>query len=320
MNREQHAYKSMGVFAIFKEAFKIIVSQNIIYSQITLAVLVPLTILYLSQVYMLYLIQDKTYQYIKTSRLGAYDYGIIISVFINTIIASFFSLFLTSNAVYATTCFYTSRDITFKKVIGVFPKVYKRLYVTLLWCFYMLRVYTMAGVASLWYFLGIKGAQGEGWKQVCLMLIFCLSIPFLTGLVYMTSIWNIATVIAILEEDYGKKALLKSMKLIRGKIRVSCVVFLLLEITLIGILSTFILLVAHECISSVIGTIFAGIVCCSLMTFVVHFSLVTRTVIYFICKAYHNEDIRNINPFPDVSYVSLVTVNDDRRQLSLALV
>ncbi|KAI3850328.1 hypothetical protein MKW92_036138 [Papaver armeniacum] len=144
------------------------------------------------------------------------------------------------------------------------------------------------------------------------MLIVCLSIPFLTGLVYMTSIWNIATVIATVEEDYGKKALLKSMKLIRGKIWVSCVVFLLLEITLIGILSTFILLVAHGCISSFIGTIFAGVVCYTLMTIVVHFSLVIRTVIYFACKSYHNEDIRNITPYLDV--------NDDRRQLNPALV
>ncbi|KAI3856325.1 hypothetical protein MKX03_023598 [Papaver bracteatum] len=137
----------------------------------------------------------------------------------------------------------------------------------------------------------------------------------------MTSVWNIATVIAVLEEDYGKKALLKSMKLIKGKILVSCAVFVMLDITLIGLLSTYILIAIHGYISSFIGRIFAGIFCYSVMTIVVHFSLVIRTVIYFFCKSYHNEDIWNITPFPDVSYVSLVTVNDDDSgQLHRALV
>ncbi|XP_026437829.1 uncharacterized protein LOC113336050 [Papaver somniferum] len=181
----------------------------------------------------------------------------------------------------------------------------------------MVRIYTITGVAlgfALWYFLIIMNKnEWEGLKQICLILIACLSIPFLTGLVYMTSVWNIATVIAILEEDYGKKALLKSMKLIRGKILVSCAVFVMLDITLVGIPSTYILIVVHGSLSSFIGTIFAGIVCYSLMTIVVHFSLVIRTVIYFVCKFYHNEDIWNITPFPDVCYVSLVTVNKDDR-------
>ncbi|XP_026437827.1 uncharacterized protein LOC113336049 [Papaver somniferum] len=231
----------------------------------------------------------------------------------------------------------------------------------------------MAGVASLWYFLGIKGAEGEGWKQVCFMLIVCLSIPFLTGLVYMTSIWNIATVIAILEEDYGKKALLKSMKLIRasfngpegegrykllafvislsvpffiglmyitsvwniamvisvlekshgtkamvksiklikGKIWVSCAVFLALEIIFAGITFTYSLLVVAGDILDLVGEVFVGIVCYMLATVLIHFSLVIQTVVYFVCKAYHNEDISNVAAHLDVAYVNLVRGNDD---------
>ncbi|KAI3872473.1 hypothetical protein MKX03_020520 [Papaver bracteatum] len=114
----------------------------------------------------------------------------------------------------------------------------------------------------------------------------------------MLVVWNIATVVTVLEKDYGRKALAKSMRLIAGKIWVSCAVFGWLEIAFAGIIFTFAYLVVDGNKMSVVGKVFVGIGCYLLMTVSIHLSLVVHTVVYFVCKSYHNEDISTATNIP----------------------
>ncbi|RZC46975.1 hypothetical protein C5167_039950 [Papaver somniferum] len=91
----------MGFFGMYQEAFKITFSRKKIFSQISLAILLPLSTHLLSSIQVSYFIGYRS-------------------------IYAIFDLFLIvmsiSTVVNIVACIYTSRDITFMGVIGIFPK------------------------------------------------------------------------------------------------------------------------------------------------------------------------------------------------------
>ncbi|KAI3897415.1 hypothetical protein MKX03_025433 [Papaver bracteatum] len=131
------------------------------------------------------------------------------------------------------------------------------------------------------------------------IVISSISIPYYAGLLYMTLVWSTATVMSVLEKDYGRKAMIKSIKLIWGKTLVSYAVCLVLAIAISGIVYTFDQFVVNGKLSSLTGRIFLGIACYLLMIVLLHFSLVIQAIIYFLCKSYHNEDIVNVVQHPE---------------------
>lgn len=139
------ANKSMGFFAIYKEAYKLTAFNKKIYLQITSTILSPLAIFYLSEIQISNFIHTKTYSRKETSRWIAY--GITQSIYL--ILLLFFTLLSTSSVIYTIACFYTSKDITYKKVTGVLRKCWGRLIVTFLWCFFIVAVYTFVALCLL---------------------------------------------------------------------------------------------------------------------------------------------------------------------------
>ncbi|KAI3989681.1 hypothetical protein MKX01_009173 [Papaver californicum] len=292
MSREQVVVvdKSMGFFGIYKEAYRITVSWNKILSQITLAILLPLTILSLSEIPISHFIRKKTYH--KENDKTRWMVCSIINRFVYMVFVLGLSVFSTSTVAYVVACFYKSKDITFKKAVGVFPEVWGGLMITFLWWFVVVLLYTT--VAALLYFWFFTSQNGFELRPKNLLVISSISIPFFAGLVYLMLVWSIATVISALEIDYGRKALIKSIKLIWGKTMVSYGIFLVLGIAYAGLGSTFVLLMVYKKMSNVAGKVLIGIACYFLMIVLIHFTLVIQAVIYFVCKSYHNEDIASI--------------------------
>ncbi|KAI3976379.1 hypothetical protein MKX01_021895 [Papaver californicum] len=123
----------------------------------------------------------------------------------------------------------------------------------------------------------------------------------------MENVWSVAMVISVLENDnYGRKALGKSMKLIKGKVWASSAVFLTLHLALSGVIFAFSLLVVYGDILSIVRRIYVGIASSLLVMVLIHFSLVIQTIVYFVCKSYHDEDLWNVAKHLDVGYANLV--------------
>ncbi|KAI3931711.1 hypothetical protein MKW92_025147 [Papaver armeniacum] len=91
------------------------------------------------------------------------------------------------------------------------------------------------------------------------IILVIMIIFYAIGFVYISVIWHLASVVSLLEESYGYKASLKSKALIKG----------------IG----------------VTGKVCLGIICLLLLSILIHLSLVIQTVVYFVCKSYHHENI-----------------------------
>ncbi|KAI3904025.1 hypothetical protein MKW92_047986 [Papaver armeniacum] len=293
MNREP-ANKSMGFFGIYKEACKLTAANKKIFSQITLTLLLPLTFFLLSEIRILTCSKTETPWIDNGSSIARYLYHILLFIFI---------ILSTSSIVYTIACFYTSRDITYKKATGATVKLWWDLIVTFLWCFLFLAIYTSVTLGLLWSWFSADRNEIRS-----LILIIYLSVPAFAGLTYILVVCNIAIVVTVLEKDlYARTALAKSMRLIKGKIWVSCAVFMSLGITFGGIVFTYCYLSVYGRKEiSMVGRVFVGIACHVLMAIWIHILFVLHTVVYFVCKSVHNEEISTVATHLEVPVIHLV--------------
>ncbi|KAL6507596.1 hypothetical protein OROGR_023791 [Orobanche gracilis] len=300
MDREQDEIQFLGFFGILKESCDILSSWRKIFTQITLCLILPLSSVYLAHIqisdilfrkimhneYMLEWTPEGTRIHHKVSDMLRSEWTAFVLFKIGYLIF-FIILALVSTAavVYTIACIYTAKEITLRKVSSVVPKVWKRLMVTFIWNFIIVFAYNIVSLVIV-----VLGAITLGSiKIVGIIFLLILSTAYLIGFVYITVIWHLASVVSVLEESYGLKAMTKSRDLIKGKLGISAAVFILLGLCFFVIQHMFkILVVFGNGIGDRVGY---GIVCLVLMSITLLFGLVVQTIVYFVCKSYHHENI-----------------------------
>lgn len=300
MDREQEEMQFLGLFGIYRESYKIIISWRKIFSQITLALILPLTFIFLAQIEVSDFLISKiihteiqldetpigTKKYNKLSDLISSEWTtFLLFKFIYFTFLLVFSLLSTAAVVYTIACVYTARDITFKKIMSVVPKVWKRLMITFLCAFLAFFVYHVLAFLTivLWFFT--VGFTKLGW-----FVFVVLWIIYGIGSLYLTIVWQLASVVSVLEDYKGLRAMLKSKDLIKGKMWIAIVVFFKLNFCLFLIQFFFQKFVVHGELGGFSRVVF-GILCFLLLFKLFLFGLVIQTVIYFVCKSYHHENI-----------------------------
>ncbi|KAI3958731.1 hypothetical protein MKX01_023407 [Papaver californicum] len=302
MDREPEELQFLGFFGIYREAYNIIASWRKIFSQIALAFILPLSFIYLAQIETSELIFSKIMhneQSLEWTRSGSARYNRIQDRITSEMTAFWIfkvmyhvfllvlSLFSTSAVVYTIACAYTTKEITFKKVISVVPTVWKRLMITFLWTFAIMFLYNLFTALMVLLLILTVGVSNDAAFAILFVIV---AIIWAIGFVYISVVWHLASVVSVLEESYGYKAFLKSKALIKGKMLIASVIFIALEISFMVVLSAFENLVAHGRTGAV-GKVSLGIFCFLLLSILIHFALVIQTVVYFVCKSYHHENI-----------------------------
>ncbi|XP_039158209.1 uncharacterized protein LOC120288341 [Eucalyptus grandis] len=103
-------------------------------------------------------------------------------------------------------------------------------------------------------------------------------------------ICQLASMISVLEDAYGRKAMAKSKGLIKGKMDLRVWCFLRVLVCSVLVLALFGSLVVLDWVP--IGVkIGVGLICLMFLSTLVPFDLVAQPVIYFACKSYHHENI-----------------------------
>ncbi|XP_039000436.1 uncharacterized protein LOC120126282 [Hibiscus syriacus] len=176
MDREQEELQFLGFFGILKESLKILIFANILNNQDALNYT-----------------QAGTPGYDKLSDVISFEW---VSFWLfKTAYFTFLlilSLLSTSVVVYMIACIYTGKETSFKKVISVVPKVWKRLFMTFLWSFAIVFVYGIASGVVLLMPLAVLGFGGLGMSAFVLLFI-----PYLAGLVYVSLVWQLASVVSV---------------------------------------------------------------------------------------------------------------------------
>ncbi|KAJ9166740.1 hypothetical protein P3X46_021446 [Hevea brasiliensis] len=301
MDREQEEMQFLGIFDIYKESYKIIFTWRRIFSQITLSLILPLSFIFLAHIQISELIFsniiDDEIQLDHTSAgsprnkklnnllSSEWTYFWLFKIAYFTIFL-IFSLLSTAAVVYTIACIYTGREVTFAKVMSVVPKVWKRLMVTFLCIFAALFAYNIVAVL-----LFIAWAFFISETSIGVLTFIGLLILYFVGIVYMSIIWQLSSVVSVLEEACGVKAMVKSRALIKGKMWVTTIIFFKLNVSLFVIQVAFEKLVVHGRSLGMVNRVSYGIICFLLLFKLFLFLLVIQTVIYFVCKSYHHENI-----------------------------
>ncbi|KAI4307196.1 hypothetical protein L6164_030408 [Bauhinia variegata] len=301
MDREPEEMQFLGVVGVYKEAYKIINSWKKIFNLLTLSLILPLSFVFLFHIEVSHLLigkiesnaeemsqtQEGTPRYQKLSDLlpaeWAYYFLFQIAYLIFFITLSLLS---TSAVVYTIASIYTARDVTFKNVMSVVPKVWHRLFMTFLCTFVAFLAINLMAVAVILIWVVIIGITNAS-----LAILGVLSILYIVGILYLSIVWQLSNVVSVLEESYGFLAMIKSRELIKGKMWLASFILLTLNLSFFLVKFSFEKLVVNGWKLGAVDRTIYGIICFLLISNLFLFSLVLQTLLYFVCKSYHHENI-----------------------------
>lgn len=183
------------------------------------------------------------------------------------------------------------REISFKQIISIVPKVWKRLVVTFFCVFASFFAYNLLAVFAFILLLFILLLQYGPFGDVNGSIFVVFFIIYFIGLLYLSVVVQLSSVVTVLEESYGFKAMAKSKALLKGKMLVATLMLLLINISLVIIQQAFVKLVVHGVWFGIVGRGILGIVCLFLLLNFFLWQLVLETVLYFVCKEHHQENI-----------------------------
>ncbi|CAK7346882.1 unnamed protein product [Dovyalis caffra] len=299
MDKKQEEMQFLGLFGICKESYNIIFKWRKIFSQITLALILPTAFVFIANMKVSNALFAKITDAIQVSWMqsvaGTPD-QIELSLpnsiswtqllFFKALYITFllfFSSLSTAAVVYTIACIYTGQDVGFKMVMRVVPKVWKRLVITstcALAAIFASTIATLLTIAVIRIMI----------SRYIPAIVFVLLVLFFMGFVYITLVWQTANVVSVLEEAYGIKAMIKSKALVKGKTKVTGTIILMMTISFVIMKTAFSRLVDGSSLGMV-NRVSYGIVCFLLLVLLILFELVIQTVAYFVCKSYHHENI-----------------------------
>lgn len=285
LEEENIGMEFQGLSGIYKEAINIITSWKLTFSQITLALILPLSLILL--------IYTKLFLFIVPKNLTFWLLSFVYFIILLTI----FSLLSTSAVAYTISSIYTNGEVTFKKIIRLVPKVLTRLVLTFLCTFPTIYTfiffYTMQALTLISSFLGCV----DDFNIFSIFAFISLSVMLLLSLAgfgYLTIAWQLAGVVAVLEDVYGIKALIKSKELVQGKMGVAMVMHFELILGLLVVQFLFEMMIEDHKFGmwSKIGL---GIIYFLVLLIMILFGLVVQTIFYFACKAYKDEHMNKLS-------------------------
>lgn len=316
MERHQEL-KRLGFFGILKESLKLIFSHKKLFAQISLALLIPISIILEVKILTAILFsfnmfknrdepEDFTvfiipqYSTLNISYMASFKWVAfwLLSEITYLILLLVLSILSTVTIAYTTASIYKSKDTTFKKAAAAVPKLWKPVLITFLLVFAVTFAYDYILGPVLGLILRLLFFKKFAVLKIVIGVI--LTVLYIVVFVYITLIWHVGTVVSALENDiYGLKAIIKGRNLLKGKMKASVAVFVVLLALSAGIDTAFVLVVVYETIRIWAVRIGVGILLVLLKLLMVLLGLVAQTVIYFVCKSYHDENFENLDDTDD---------------------
>ncbi|XP_071694298.1 uncharacterized protein [Rutidosis leptorrhynchoides] len=300
MDRTEQDMKFVGFFGIIKQSFKSIFSSKKIFTQLTLTSILPLTVIFIVQFelahHFFWRIENNSLPYdtndSRESTALEWLYYVIFKI-IYVILLTLFSVLATSTVVFTTASVYVDRDVVFPNVMKVVPRVWKKLVVTFGWIYLTAFVYDVITEVVIAIYVAIFGYSAIG-----TLIMIGILIIFLIGFLYLCVVWQLASVVTVLEDISGLNAMKKGKYLANGKKKVGMGITFVLCVFLSGLVLVYFLFVpyGHKLFSwPMIARVMMAILCGVLLMFLFLMVIVTQTVLYLVCKSYHREVIDKVS-------------------------
>lgn len=182
MDSDEEKLGYLWFLGICEESFKIIVSWKKIFTQITLAFILPLSIIFFVQFqvsenpkariqfekYRLHHRGDneRMDEYLSSQRIEFWLIKIAYLVFLLVL-----SLLSTSAVTYTVACNYTGKSITFKNIMSMVPKLWKPLTITFIWSFLFHLAYSLCMLGTFFVGMMLIGFSSFGIAIWIILLI-----------------------------------------------------------------------------------------------------------------------------------------------------
>ncbi|KAF3440114.1 hypothetical protein FNV43_RR18392 [Rhamnella rubrinervis] len=224
----------------------------------------------------------------------------------------------TSATVYATAGFFIHKEVTFNKAVtSAFPKVWKRLLINF-FCVciaYLLYALLIIVVFICWgMFLNtsteLKAAIGTPGTMALMAL-------FLVGFVYMKVVWQLADVVAVLQDVRGFQAMKKSRALIKGKMSMAIATYFNYKITNYIVEFAFWKTFVNEWYFGNLEGTGYGILGFLLLFLLSSFGRVVETIFYFVCKSYSQETTMDMTVLADDDQLQVYLLGDQLKDVPL---
>ncbi|KAL0556862.1 hypothetical protein IC582_005379 [Cucumis melo] len=324
----------LGIFGILQETYKIIYKRRKIISQITLFLVLPLSLFFLAynqisnhmiQNFLFQIIQAKSQKghprFLEHSRVVmqhevAY---FLLFVIVYNIFLSIISIPCISIITYIVACEYTKNDnekASFKESLKIVIKVWKRVIIT---SFYSLGISFTYDLVAACVLLIVQATifRYKFYWHIKASILIVFMVMYVVGSLYLSTIWMLSKVVCVLEEPYGFKALMKSQRLLRGKMMVATILTVSM-ILFVGVVQFLFnkVVVNRVLLLGMISKIVLEIFCLVLLSYFLLLKFVVLTILYFVCKSYHQENINMRDYLLDYVkvYVSL-KANDVRVEI-----
>lgn len=311
MDKEPEEMQHLGVIGVIEEAFKLMRSYGRLLASLTTTLVLPFCFVVLAH----HLISDplrhkisrqndlaeaeagtvageKLQRQVDGETVGYLILGVVYLIFVLA-----FSLLAFAAIVYSVACIYTGKGVSYLKVLSVVPRVWKRLMVTFLWSYMIMFAYQLAFLMAIIILLAMSCSAGAGsvpFTLKCSVVTFpiatALVIVGLGIVVWLKMIWDMASVVTVLEESYGLGAVRKSLQLLRGKRRKAS----LLAITYLvphGIITILFQIFVVKSSGSIWWRILYASILISMFSGLWLMQIIVESVLYFVCKAFHHESV-----------------------------
>ncbi|KAG6516879.1 uncharacterized protein LOC122055308 [Zingiber officinale] len=306
MDREPEELQFLGIVGIYQEAAKILAGGRRLFAQIAGALVLPLSFLFFAHIAIShrlfhsirrdeYVLDDTPPGSASESsalhRLASDWSAFLLFKGFYLLALLVFALLSTAAVVYSVASIYTARHrdlASFRQVLTVVPRVWRRLISTFLWAFLIL--FAQHSVA-VFFFFSIMLATGDDSAAGPALVIFFLIPLYVVTLVYISVVWHLASVISVLEDSRGLEAMRRSRLLIQGKLLISCIIFAKLNLCFWLVEWCFRRLLESRRAHTAGFTWLLALLLLLLLGLVILFALTVQTVIYFVCKSYHHESI-----------------------------
>ncbi|KAI0530958.1 hypothetical protein KFK09_000507 [Dendrobium nobile] len=269
MDCEQEELQFLGIIGIYREASKLIVSRRRLFSRISVNLIVRLSLHFVVHIHISYVLFsqiDRNEYALEHTAAGSPSQTRLLHG-----LSSEWFAFLSKSIYHHALLVFSLLSNT-----AVVPNVWRRLALTFLFGFLFLVSFDFIAIIVLDLTIFIAGEN-----VISIVIIIFLSLAYLVGLVWISVVWHLASVVSVLEEAYGLAAMRRSKDLVKGKIRIAATMFLKMNLAFIGIELLFRRVVVVGEVSMSVRVVFA-MAMLGFMSVVMLFALVAQTVLYCI--------------------------------------
>ncbi|KAL2553157.1 hypothetical protein Fot_06776 [Forsythia ovata] len=207
MDIEEEEIQFVGFFGFFKETLNTVSSWRKFFSLITLALILPFSFFYIGHIQISKLLftdillnahmlegsslYNNISSILSSKWIPFFMYKICYSIFFIILV-----LLSISAVVYTIACICIAKEMSLRKVMSLVPKVSKKLLSTFILNIVILLGYNIIAFLILSFGVVLLGS----FKYAVAVYIVILCTQYLSGLVSITIIWHLATLISVLEE------------------------------------------------------------------------------------------------------------------------